>query len=680
VVVKAQTYTTIANGPWANASTWQGGSIPDPTNILAGTVINIKHTVTGTSGGTINNYGTININNAGGLSPRLIIPSGVTLNNFIGGKVTIINAEIRQYRYIGGGETGTPQSGSFINAGGIVEITNSFLEIAGGFENKNGGIRKIINSSIVLGTDFKANSNSNDTLISTSISAGWFGAGTFDINGGYIYFQSVRIEVANPSGGFKISGSVANGDIDYITLKNHVTNIVSNGTITASASVVSSGLNLDAYYVSSPANYISNSKFSGTQTLIGTLDYFPAGLFDSLATTPTFNLGFAPNLISGTDLQPGAIYKFESATPGVDVYVKIDSFVNGASLNKIDDNSGGLGYLEGFQPEVKSGPTTGTSYVAFKIEFKVSGTLKPYLMSRYNITALDIDGNANLNEFDQITLDPSATAAYLTSTSNIAISNWGAGSYKGLNISNAEKSGIDTGSIANMFTLQGHNVSSFTVKVGAVKSFTTQESRQYGIYFKGFDYQNAPLPVKLVSFNAALNTDGKNVDLLWVTAQEINVKNYIVQRSTDGYSFENICTIQTVGNSSTNLNHYYTDLLNKNISPVLYYRICTVDTDGKISYSGTQVVSFKVKQSDIIVVHAFPNPFTNEIQITAPASWKNNPVLYQVINTNGQTVKSSLNVNNGQTETIPTAQLAAGVYIIKATSQGKIAVQKIIKK
>lgn len=67
--VKAQTYTTIANGAWSNAATWQGGTIPPVDGkITAGMVINIKHRVSYTAA-NIDNEGIINISNTGKASP-----------------------------------------------------------------------------------------------------------------------------------------------------------------------------------------------------------------------------------------------------------------------------------------------------------------------------------------------------------------------------------------------------------------------------------------------------------------------------------------------------------------------------------------------------------------------------------------------------------------------------------
>ncbi|NJN35449.1 MAG: hypothetical protein HC817_15510 [Saprospiraceae bacterium] len=92
--------------------------------------------------------------------------------------------------------------------------------------------------------------------------------------------------MAGTSGNVQFSSGTASGDIDYMTLRNHVTNATGNGAIEASSSLnILTGLNLDAYCA---GTFTQNGKFSGTRTnncgLTST--YFPGG-----CSSPTnFNL------------------------------------------------------------------------------------------------------------------------------------------------------------------------------------------------------------------------------------------------------------------------------------------------------------------------------------------------------------------------------------------------------
>ena len=114
LTVKAQTYTTKANGAWTSASTWVGGVVPNASNIPATAVINIQNTVTISSGNIVNN-GTINIYNPAGITPQLVVASGVNLTNNSTGKIYINGGQYQQNRFVGGGQSGSNQSGNFTN-------------------------------------------------------------------------------------------------------------------------------------------------------------------------------------------------------------------------------------------------------------------------------------------------------------------------------------------------------------------------------------------------------------------------------------------------------------------------------------------------------------------------------------------------------------------------------------
>ena len=261
----AQTYTTIANGPWSSASTWQGGLIPNANNITATMVINIKHVVT-YSGSDINNAGTIKLTNSGGLAPRLIVGGGINITNNLTGKIYITDAELRQYRFVGGGETGTSQTGVFTNNGGYIAVTNSFVEIARNWSNQLAGVVVFRNSSLELGDAYDLKTSAIDTLEYSAVSVGMRGTGGFTSNGLSAYFNGLRVEIASTSGTFELKGGIQNGKIDYVTLKNHVTSAYSTGMILIDPVISTSGLSLNSYCIANVSNYQPNGKVTGTQT------------------------------------------------------------------------------------------------------------------------------------------------------------------------------------------------------------------------------------------------------------------------------------------------------------------------------------------------------------------------------------------------------------------------------
>lgn len=670
----AQTYTTIANGPWSSASTWQGGLIPNANNVTAAMVINIKHVVT-YSGADINNSGTIKIDNNGGLAPRLIVAGGINITNNLTGKFYVTDGELRQYRFVGGGETGTSQSGAFKNSGGRVTITNSFVEIARNWSNEVAGVVVFRNSSLELGDGYDLKTSSIDTLEYTSVSVGMRGTGSYTSNGISAYFNYLRVEIASTGGTFELKGGIQNGKIEHVTLKNHVTGNYSSGQILIDPVITTGGLSLNSYCISNAANYQPNGKLTGFPTANCGLNYFPAGLL-----TPSqdpINFSLSPVLVSGTDLQAGALYKYEGVAPGVDIYVGLDSIVGGASVMTLDDNSGN-GYVEGFQPLIKPSSANGTSYAVFKFTYKITGTSTPIVMNNVSVTAIDIDGTGSIKEFDQISMGAGATSAYMNNSPGMTTTQVGNGVFRGINIDANSANGIDTTAKKYMFSVTNTNVSTFTVNFGMVKTNSSSNTRQFGLYMKSFTYPAIiSLPVNLVSFTASLNTNQK-VDLRWVTASEMNVSHFVVERSFDGVNFSQAATVFAYGNTSDTKTYTLPDDISGVQSKIIYYRLRSVDVDGQTQLSQVRVVRIG-KSNELLTLIAYPNPASSQLNVTVPASWQNKAVVMEMFNQSGQILKTVRNSNSGQTETINVSNLPTGIYMIKATCGQDVAQQKFIK-
>jgi hypothetical protein len=107
---------------------------------------------------------------------------------------------------------------------------------------------------------------------------------------------------------------------------------------------------------------------------------------------------------------------------------------------------------------------------------------------------------------------------------------------------------------------------------------------------------NCALPIELLSFNAkALRAKAQ---LEWITASEINSDYFIVQRSLDGRTFEDIGKIKAAGNSTSLKNYTYSDRSIK--SSFVYYRLCEVDFDGEKSLSEIVKVNFEFSSLEIM--------------------------------------------------------------------------------
>jgi len=674
-VLSAQTYTTIANGSWSSASTWQGGIIP-PTNgnIAAGVVINIKHVVT-YSGSNISNQGTINISNPGGPSPRLLVASGINYTSKSGGTLVINGGEYRQYRFAGGGESGASQTGTFTN-GGRVSAQNSLIEVAQSYSN-SGGVETFNNCVLNFGQGYTMNSGSSiDTLAFTSMSVGMQGSGNFSIANGNAYFKTLRVEVASSNGQFSLNNGTVNGSIDYITLKNHVTNTYSSNNINVASNISTSGLSLNAYCVSNSANYQPNGKISGSQTADCSLTYFPASI--TYATnTARLNFSTDPTLIAGTSKQVGAQYKYESVAPGMDALVSIDSIVNGAVIDAVDDNTGANGgFIEAFQPIIISGPAVGSSYAVFRFNYKVTGTSTNLKLDTASITALDIDGAATIHEFDQISLGAGAVASYWGSNPMISLSQVSPGIFQGIDVTGADHSGIDTVFKQNMFTATNKKVSSFVARLGMVTTTPQTTRRLFSLYAKSFNYPNpTPLPVKLIDFTARYTKP--NATLAWKSAEELDFNYYELEHSSDGVVFATTAIVFGSEKSTDGADYTYVDKTVANRNGLIYYRLKMVDIDGHFTYSPVRII--RLEEANNVSVITYPNPVTNDLRITFPVSLQNKQLNVHLYNVNGQCVNTLNIMNSSQTESMSVASLQKGVYFLKINCGNSVVSQEIIK-
>lgn len=156
--------------------------------------------------------------------------------------------------------------------------------------------------------------------------------------------------------------------------------------------------------------------------------------------------------------------------------------------------------------------------------------------------------------------------------------------------------------------------------------------------FSSFYFANSgfsALPLQLVAFKGLLQ--GSDALLQWETATETNTARFEVERSTDGIGFQKIGTVAAAGTSSANASYAYTDkgaaLLPTN---TIYYRLRTVDKDGKVSYS--QVAAIRLPRNGDVMV--FPNPVKEKVTVRISNMAAKN-VTVQVSDVQGRVVYSS---------------------------------------
>ncbi len=179
----------------------------------------------------------------------------------------------------------------------------------------------------------------------------------------------------------------------------------------------------------------------------------------------------------------------------------------------------------------------------------------------------------------------------------------------------------------------------------------------------------APLPVTLLSFNAALT--GSVVNVTWKTSIEENVKHFEVLRSANGVDFTTIGTIQP-----GQTNYLFAD--KEPLKGYNYYRLKSVDMDGSASYS--TIVLVNVKNGADVISSLYPNPATGHATLKLQGTVDGN-VLVQVLDQQGRLVTTrQFGVQHtGEFKTpLDLGNLSKGNYVLRIVVNEKTYLHKLV--
>ncbi|MES2429924.1 MAG: T9SS type A sorting domain-containing protein [Bacteroidota bacterium] len=180
-------------------------------------------------------------------------------------------------------------------------------------------------------------------------------------------------------------------------------------------------------------------------------------------------------------------------------------------------------------------------------------------------------------------------------------------------------------------------------------------------------------PVKLVSF---LTTQkGKDVVISWKTTNEINTRSFEIEWSADGINFKSIGILNAAGNSTAINDYSFSD---KGISTTgnNFYRLKTIDKDGKYSYSFIQKINLSGTGSINVYPLISSGKLSVEINLSKPAEV--NAVIFDLsgrLLSSRKTMllsgynKFDLNINT----------LSAGEYILKLLNNNETNIVRFTK-
>lgn len=229
---------------------------------------------------------------------------------------------------------------------------------------------------------------------------------------------------------------------------------------------------------------------------------------------------------------------------------------------------------------------------------------------------------------------------------------------------------------SNVNEPMSHGFVSFRIKPLTTISVNSTITNKAAIYF---DYnapvitnmagtlikEFTPVPLRLISFSAVPQNDNTTA-LYWNTANEINTKQFVIERGNDGLHFTSLANIIARGRAS---NNYFTSVTDINTG-ILFYRLKMVDNDGSFTYSpviridrrkntaGVSILSNPVK--DILIVNTTDRTLNN-----TPAN---------IFNVQGAVVKTFI-IKEGS-QSVDIKELPAGIYYLRAkTGVNRIFVQ-----
>jgi trimeric autotransporter adhesin len=172
------------------------------------------------------------------------------------------------------------------------------------------------------------------------------------------------------------------------------------------------------------------------------------------------------------------------------------------------------------------------------------------------------------------------------------------------------------------------------------------------------------LPLHMLEFSAVLADN--DAILNWKTENEINTDEFVVERSMNGSN--NYAAAGKVKSANTPGIHNYsfTDAdITQLASEVINYRLKQTDIDGRFTYS--KVVTLTIKSRHPVML--YPNPAANQINLSVAAQRKEK-LNYRIFDNAGRVVMQQTThiLAGANSFAIDITKLSAGVYYLKLIS------------
>lgn len=202
-------------------------------------------------------------------------------------------------------------------------------------------------------------------------------------------------------------------------------------------------------------------------------------------------------------------------------------------------------------------------------------------------------------------------------------------------------------------------------------SSNTKYFVQSNVKINGVTGAPGTLPLNFLSFTAKPDAFGKTVALNWATSNEVNTKNFEIQKRTDAGDFATIGYLNSKNTAGTH-NYSFTD--NNASAGNSYYRIVQFDNDG--AYTSSNVVAVSATGNNSLTV--YPNPVDESLNISHALS--NPGSSFKILSANGATVLSSAAAANATATSLNVSGLTPGAYVLVFDNKTDSKITKFVKK
>ena len=182
---------------------------------------------------------------------------------------------------------------------------------------------------------------------------------------------------------------------------------------------------------------------------------------------------------------------------------------------------------------------------------------------------------------------------------------------------------------------------------------------------------NIPLPVDFIGLVANRNIDN-TVNLKWDVGNEIDVQEYQVERSEEGRLFTPVGSVSAKGKSIYVFN-------NSDVpSTTVYYRIKSIDIDGRFKYSGVLKLPGNSTSSYANQLSIYPTPAQSEVTVAHKKLTRGTKMV--ITSLDGKTLKTIIPAIGASHTRVDVSSLTPGVYFLRLDDGiGNIETAKLLK-